>query len=1843
MQQSMKTRILTLLLAIFMVLSLFPPALAAGTAAHEVEIAPLRSPNIGEWSLRLQGNGLGIAANGFALSQSGPNLPTGNITLEIVVRGTADRFDVRFGGSPATILINEPINAPDWTTITRTVPVGTPGWQTPSVQGSTSGGDALYIASISITGVPGWNFANHDFASGSIDPHWNAFGWAGNPLAAGSGWSVVSNIPDFTVTVAPASTALVGGGTVDISPEGPQRAGTPMTVSVRPPDGHEIAAGTLAVSGVPNLTPTDVGATFPMPVGGGELLVNAVFTELDFRSALEALVDEIDGLNPEDWSDASWAALDAPLTAARLLLADPGATTVQLRDAYLALRTARNGLVGADTVAFADFSGRLGEWGSAVHTSVAAGGLTLRATAGGSVLYTIIEGADRDTRNVYYISIAGRPGGFARHGRPNVHYLVANGFLYEATAPQGVTATPEWFGAGAESTATRLDRVSMEYWTNWTGMRLRLDQIGNPDPADISISWQGFSTGFASTTPAHLPAGGEGFMSLGASFDRYQAPGGYTPDEYFGLIFNPLMGGGGNMLSAGPPTGQVMGYAYVSWRSLEPVPGVLDLSAARLYEWDDYPTVGPNRDTWGSRGPLLQPLVTAYAGRGHYVQLRMIMDLPAGQRGPGGNSPANAQINLMNRRVADIPAWAIQAMRHQSNRPNDACPHNIPFEADRRLNLQGVDDGLYDRMRNPADPDYIFFQAFRDQPLYTATTPAPAGISAPATATVPDGYFRCTIPSPTGGAHLRVCPNGCEPYGRPDFRATPSPGQVAAGWFPNQNWGPEGVWYNSYPDISGGVGLAPRYDHHMLLFYHERIMNTLAEAIGTPGSPWNAVAQVQLGSLGHWGEWHNWPTADKDTFPNAEVAYPFVQHYIDAFAGMDNVQIAMRYANWIATKYDLGIFHDEAAQGSHFSVFNTVAGQNLSVDNFAPNGWGRGHNTGNTSITNNLNANMTNVPSFTGLANAAEYANAARNPNFWMRGGWSGGEYGDTSAPGRPHGWIMSPNDPSNAMRDVALSNAASNAATNSIMRTIYAFRWANTSNLLPRGPQPGHSNPISAAAQQAHKNNDAAYDNMGYRFVVQDVEVDGILRRGETVDVSMVVVNRGVAPFHRSWPFEVSFIDQAGNVAHRMNIDEVDISEWMPRHRAINNARPPADSYRYAENALGETHRVYYRSTALLRDLPIRNPGDPHFIPAHNGRNYVEFALAIPTTLSGGEYTLAIAILDPVLQGGNPGIRFHNVATRPDGRLLLEPFVVGLFENARRWNATAVGEGTVTPAGFANPGDPVTIMVDPRVGYSLAGITVAGAGIDSATVTSNLAARTVTFPMPAGAIDDTLAVNVTLTWSEMPPRTWHGTVDGLGTLTASTGEARPGSEATLTLNERRGYELSAIAVAGTGIAQGSVTYDLEAQTITFLMPAGDAPLDVIVTPTWEELPPAFFDPGNYSLRLQGNGAISWDVNARFTPHRSVALTAAEYTLTFFAKGNATGFMVEADMYPNRVLFVPARTIDYDDWTEITVTVPVTVPGGHTLRLVASTAATNDLFLDDFSLVGPAGTNLLAANNDFETGDLTNWHSNGQQSWLGNHTNADNPWSVVAPPVRPTHTVTVDPASTALVGGTVQITPEGAHPRNLPMTVTITPPVQQQIVPGSLEITGVPFIRLTADGATFPMPAGGGTITVNATFTEIDYTERLTELVGELSMLISGGDLVAEDWTPASWTHFITTHGNSYALLFANPTLTQVREAYYALREAWASLAPAEAADPTGISFTLPATIRRNQAVTPVLTVLPANALQEATWTSSSPALASVDPNTGAVTARATSGTVVITATTLCGNFRHSVTVRLSA
>jgi len=1018
-------------------------------------------------------------------------------------------------------------------------------------------------------------------------------------------------------------------------------------------------------------------------------------------------------------------------------------------------------------VSYAAFSGRVdelalpvgqipnSEWPGVDHAAYTAGNLTLRVTASDRMLYTIVEdsrgfgrgttAADRDTRNVFYISIDGVEG-YTFMGRPNVSYVVANGYLYrvlnamaqyraEYAAPAQIgptsaenqrrvwTEMPEWFGADDDPSrdAERLGRIGMEYFRDWTGMRLSLDQIGNPDPADVSISWRGMTGGVQGNTETarqgvavHLPTDTATLLSA-ATFERYRPDGVYFPAEDFNTIFNPLRGGGANLQSSeapvhtcadpencpatwihttvcretgdripfsetdGPLDGQFYGYAYISWRSVEPEYGVFDWDNVRMYTKGDYPVVGPDMDQYQCvRGNLVTQALQAYADIGAYVQLRFVMDYPFGspfgywygdnyKGGIYNNSPLGGQeshtdlamINLRNERIADIPTWLIERMREEPNQPNffpgttvSRCPHNIPVVPDFDPSVPGAPvyipgDNLYQRMRDENDSNAAFFSRFNTD------------------------YFHCTIPNPAGGADLRVCDNGCIPYRRPaGLRAYPITGtggaqveQRARGWNPDNAWGPEGTWYlTPPPDISGGVGLGPRYAHHLMLDYHQRAINALAAEIAREGSVWNAVANVQLGSLGRWGEWHNWPAGDTGTFPQGVVAYPFVRHYVDAFACNPNVQIGMRYPNWLIGRYNFGQFNDQTGHANNLNYAGAMRGQNLAGNNDASRtllgGW---MGTGITSTSSgNDGANMGNA-TFAGVTN---WGNSHRHPTWW-RYNWTGGEYGDVSCPTN-WGWQYVQFDVGlmgdlhrGAMHDYGRDSTGWGNANGHtrvhIMNTIDSFRWTHVSNLAPRGPNAGRTNAITGDMQRAHKNNDAAYDNMGYRFTIEEVEVMGDLVRGEDVDVRMVVNNRGVAPFYRNWPFEVSFIDSDGNVAATEIIEDIDIREWMPRHRAYNNARPAMTTYREFESSVtGELTRVYYRTGAELSVLGNVS------IPAHDGRNEMEFTVTIPEELSlRGDYTLAVAILDPILLQGEPGIRFHNLPQREDRRVVLAPFVV--------------------------------------------------------------------------------------------------------------------------------------------------------------------------------------------------------------------------------------------------------------------------------------------------------------------------------------------------------------------------------------------------------------------------------------------------------------------------------------------------------------------------------------------------------------------------------------------------------
>ena len=83
-----------------------------------------------------------------------------------------------------------------------------------------------------------------------------------------------------TYTVNRATASTVPAANMTITPSGAQTAGTAMTVTITPPSGQRIVAGSIAVTGVPSITPTANGATFPMPTSGGEIIVNANFEQI---------------------------------------------------------------------------------------------------------------------------------------------------------------------------------------------------------------------------------------------------------------------------------------------------------------------------------------------------------------------------------------------------------------------------------------------------------------------------------------------------------------------------------------------------------------------------------------------------------------------------------------------------------------------------------------------------------------------------------------------------------------------------------------------------------------------------------------------------------------------------------------------------------------------------------------------------------------------------------------------------------------------------------------------------------------------------------------------------------------------------------------------------------------------------------------------------------------------------------------------------------------------------------------------------------------------------------------------------------------------------------------------------------------------------------------------------------------------------------------------------------------------------------------------------------------------------------------------------------------------------
>jgi len=612
------------------------------------------------------------------------------------------------------------------------------------------------------------------------------------------------------------------------------------------------------------------------------------------------------------------------------------------------------------------------------------GGFDLRATVSDEMLYVIVEGNNMNTQNVFFIG--GPTGGFTRHSRPNVHYVVSGDLLYRVTGNSNAA------NAELVAASTFVNRVRIEYFEDHVMLKIHLSDLGL-SPSDIRISWFGKDV-------VSLPFPSDTLLPLGNnSFTRFREDGVFYPTERFDVInANPLRGHGGSF--ALNPGNATAAHLYITWRDLEPHGPGPDFANVRQFVWNQYPNTG---------GLRANDAFINWSAAGQYVNLRLVLDMP--------QNPVQSGYTWQNFGTADIPFWLIEEMRANPINPRTGRPY--------------VEDSV--------------------------------------------------VLSPLSYMH--------------------APGSTTRGGYIM----PEGVWYDSRPSISGGTGLNPRYEHHLMIYHHERLVNAIAEEISRPGSPWNAVANIQLGSIGHWGEFHTWPTENSGGMPPLSITEVYVTHWLDAFADNDNIQFGMRYAYPIAARNRLGMFHDEHGMASTFAwVDNLRYG---SPARFSED------DTGRTQL---------------------QFIEASRN-TYWWKYGWSGGEWGDGASTG-----------------------------DGGVMNTMRAIRLAHTTSLTPRGPTPNLSVTFdNIGTRTTAKNMNALHNIMGYRYFIESFAVRSddwdlsdpnnplpVLQSGAPVAVEMVVHNQGVAPFYRPWPLEVSFVD-GDTVLERITIpvEDVDIRTWMPRY----------------------------------------------------------------------------------------------------------------------------------------------------------------------------------------------------------------------------------------------------------------------------------------------------------------------------------------------------------------------------------------------------------------------------------------------------------------------------------------------------------------------------------------------------------------------------------------------------------------------------------------------------------------------------------------------------------------------
>lgn len=177
------------------------------------------------------------------------------------------------------------------------------------------------------------------------------------------------------------------------------------------------------------------------------------------------------------------------------------------------------------------------------------------------------------------------------------------------------------------------------------------------------------------------------------------------------------------------------------------------------------------------------------------------------------------------------------------------------------------------------------------------------------------------------------------------------------------------------------------------------------------------------------------------------------------------------------------------------------------------------------------------------------------------------------------------------------------NSMTGGLTRTLTFVRNTHWSWI---GPMVGELlNPRTVPLASAQ----ALHNTLGYRFRVASVTHPNHITRTVAATFTLQLQNDGIAPFYYPWPVELSLLDATGVVVWRNPIPAWDVRTWLP------------------------------------------------------GVNNLSTMLTLPINVPSGNYTLAIAILDPdpipPRSANLPAIELAQTGKRADGRYPLSTLVV--------------------------------------------------------------------------------------------------------------------------------------------------------------------------------------------------------------------------------------------------------------------------------------------------------------------------------------------------------------------------------------------------------------------------------------------------------------------------------------------------------------------------------------------------------------------------------------------------------